>query len=183
MYLHVQCMYFITAQSVRQRVVNRLRTKYKTVAEAEAEDAHGLTAEFYLGEEHDKENVDVPPDQPKICQACLSGVPPIIIKQIEKLTENQLVVLHSKLLQKVSNQCLNKLLLSIISKLTSSNDISLCDINNSLLALMKKRSTKDVLHIVDNTVSDVASKIGVTWNMNGLVGTACRAMHELQERL
>lgn len=82
--------YLRKAQSIRQRVVNHLRKKFKTVEEAE--DAYGITIDAYLAD----------PEAQKENQVPLAGIPENVMDLVKKLTGCQLSVLATHIMEKLA---------------------------------------------------------------------------------
>ena len=166
-------MLFFTAQSIRQRVVNHLRKKFTTVDDAE--DAYGITVDFYLASPSGKENT---PTAQKEKQSQPPVIPQKVMDMLGKLTGCQLSMLAAHIMENLAVPILQSTLLKVLPKVLPSLCVS--DVTDLLSSLTKIASREALLSVADSLVCSVASKTGLSWNVKGFLETACRAMCELE---
>ncbi|KAL9977217.1 hypothetical protein ACROYT_G014596 [Oculina patagonica] len=165
--------YLRKAQSIRQRVVNYLRTRFSTVSEAE--DALGITVDTYIASASGKENA--PPSQSEN-QRPPPVIPEKVMEMIAKLTCCQLSMLATHIMENLPVQMLQSTLQKVLPKVLP--NLRLSDVTDLLNSSTKIASRDALLSVADSLVCSVASKTGLSWNVKGFLDTACRAMCELE---
>ena len=97
---------------------------------------------------------------------------------VKMLTDCQLSMLATNIMENLIVAILLSTLLKLLPKVLPSMFLS--DVTKLLSSLSKIASRGALLSVADSLVSSVASKASLSWNVEGFLDTACRAMCELE---
>lgn len=155
-------------RSVRQRVVNILRPKFKTIEEAEK--GYGLTIDTILDGDFLNENSETPTSMLNTPTFLVSRLSKLTPEQLEDVVKEGLGLLHPNMLVNVLSEVLLKIQLS-----------NLKDVERVTLPMFSALGKEIKIAILDKLFSDLSHSVGLIGNCSNFVNLSIEAMKVLQD--